>query len=92
MSTRERLYQFILKEGTGKYKSKTLQDAGGMTEWGRELRQLRQDGVIRYNYSNKKKLYEITSINDYKASTNRKGLTNKIKYISMANLSVSLRD
>lgn len=80
MSTRKRLYDFIAGEGPGIYKGKTLQDVGITTEWARSLRQLRQDGVIEFNYSKSNKSYEITKINKYKGTTKRAGLSEKDKF------------
>jgi 5-methylcytosine-specific restriction endonuclease McrA len=80
MSTRKRLYDFIAKKGPGKYKSKTLQDVGIRSEWARTLRQLKQDGVFEFNYSQIEKTYDIRSINEYTATSKRAGLSNKDKF------------
>lgn len=80
MSTRKRLYDYIAVKGPGIYKGETLQDIGISSEWARSLRQLRQDGVIEFNYSSSNKSYEITNVNEYKGTTKRSGLSQKDKF------------
>ena len=80
MSTRKRLYDYIAQKGTGVFKSKTLQDVGITTEWARNLRQLKQDGLIKFTYSSSKKSYEITTVNEYTGTTKRSGLSEKDKF------------
>ena len=78
MSARKKIYNYISKKGIQNYTSDELRKVGEISDWARVMRQLRQDGIIEYEYADS--VYKISSINKYKTSTKRSGLTSKDKY------------
>lgn len=80
MSARERLYKYILKNGLRNYTGEELRGVGAISEWARILRQLRQDEILEFEYDTANSSYNITSINTYKKTSIRAGLSTKDKY------------
>jgi len=78
ISARKKLYEYIKAKNIGIYSVEELRKVGAVSDWSRVLRQLRQDNVIEYDYSNDR--YNITEINEYTTKTKRAGLTDKDKY------------
>lgn len=78
MSARKKLYEYLKKNGLKSYTSEELREVGEVSDWARVLRQLRQDGIIEYEFTNN--VYKLNIIEDYKKSTLRSGLTSKDKY------------
>jgi 5-methylcytosine-specific restriction endonuclease McrA len=78
MSARKDLYDYVRVNGFRTYSSEELRVAGKVGDWGRVFRQLRQDRVIHYEYTNNS--YEITQINEFTSSTARAGLSAKDRY------------
>lgn len=78
MSARKRLYKYISLHGIRAYSSAELREVGKIDDWARSLRQLRQDGIINYDFQNLN--YEIFEINDYKETSKRRGLSSKDRY------------
>ncbi len=79
MSARQKLYNFISKNGTKIYSGQELADIAQTRDWPRAMRQMRQDKIINYEIINQSD-YAISLINDYISSTKREGLNEKDKY------------
>lgn len=78
MGARIDLYDYISKGGLKIYSTDELRKVGKVSDWARNLRQLKQDGIIEYTRSSKG--YNITKISDYTSSKVRLGLSSKDKY------------
>jgi hypothetical protein len=81
MSARKKLFAYFKENGLRNYTSKELQQVGEIDDWARSLRQLKQDGLVSYEYNAKKKVYELINVSKvYKTTVKRSGLSAKDKY------------
>ena len=80
VGARSKLYEYFEANGVGNYQGNVLMEVASVSDWPRVIRQLRQDGVIDYDYCNKDKSYSITKINEYKSKTSRSELGERDKY------------
>ncbi|WP_420399641.1 HNH endonuclease [Flagellimonas sp.] len=80
MSARERIYHHIRENGLKAYSGEELRKIGGISDWARVIRQLKQDDIIEYDYDTSSSSYVITKIGAYSKQTRRSGLTSKDLY------------
>lgn len=80
LSIRESLYDYIYKKGLGSISHEELQSHLNKSSWPRMMRQLRQDGIIIYEFDRKTNCYEISQINKYVSSKVRTTISTKDAY------------
>ena len=81
MSSRKRIFEYVRTNGLNRdYSSEELREVGQISDWARTLRQLNQDGILKYNYNPSSRMYTFTSISSYSTETKRTTLSSKQKY------------